>query len=315
MVPTSNRPRRASPANVKTVNTTTATPESLKIAHRSGEHNRLRCLYHWKRDGGMGQAMTAYSVPHNRKGLVVPPAWAAVPVGCSTPLIRGWGMDTEPDIPMLGITWPMGARGAMPPIGIMPALPVGAREDKGSGSLLLEVMLLKPWPVTPIIGLTLIWLRVGGWGWLTWKGLAWGAGAGAVPKISISKEKETNIHLWPESQARCFYQVIVSDKENKNTNSLWICWVKADCTSSKEGIGDRSWLRRLGDQRVQVYQCSIWTQEWLWGFSSWSTWLQIEQVRATRVAGLKGQWWASFAISYEHKPPILMISVRTTLAH
>lgn len=43
------------------------------------------------------------------------------------------------------------------------------------------------------MGLTRIWLRVGGAGWLTWKGLAWaaeaGAGAGAEPP---EQRKEIN---------------------------------------------------------------------------------------------------------------------------
>lgn len=33
------------------------------------------------------------------------------------------------------------------------------------------------------MGLTRIWLRVGGAGWLTWKGLAWDAGARAEPPV------------------------------------------------------------------------------------------------------------------------------------
>lgn len=100
-----------------------------------------------------------------------PAAWVAVPVGGSTPLISGCGIDTEAGVPMLGIIWPMGATGVMPPIGPMPTAPAGGREDKGMGSLLLWVRLPNPWPVRPIMGLTLIWLRVGGCGWFTWNGL------------------------------------------------------------------------------------------------------------------------------------------------
>lgn len=111
--------------------------------------------------------MRAYIVPHNRKGLVGPVAWVAVPVGGSTPLMSGCGIDTEAGMPMLGIIWPMGATGVMPPTGPMPTAPAGAREDKGMGSLLLCARLPKPWPERPIMGLTLIWLRVGGCGWFT----------------------------------------------------------------------------------------------------------------------------------------------------
>lgn len=71
-------------------------------------------------------------------------------------------------MPMLGI---MGARGAM---GTMVTGPTeGGMEERGRGSALR-------WdrPPKPGMGLTRIWLRVGGCGWFTWKGF-WGAGAGA----------------------------------------------------------------------------------------------------------------------------------------
>lgn len=113
---------------------------------------------------------------HKRKGLVVPvgcvPAW-----GCM--LIRGCGMDMEAGIPALipacaptpptaptpipGITWPMGAipaRGTMGCAGM---------EERATGSGML--------PKLAGMGLIRIWLRVGGAGWLTWKGFAWAAGA------------------------------------------------------------------------------------------------------------------------------------------
>lgn len=115
--------------------------------------------------------MRAYIIPHDRKGLVGPAAWAAVPVDGNTPLISGWGIDMEAGIPMSGIVWTMGAIGVMPPIGPIPTAAAGGREIKGMGSLLLWARLPNPWPVRPIMGLTLIWLRVGGCGWFTWNGL------------------------------------------------------------------------------------------------------------------------------------------------
>lgn len=115
---------------------------------------------------GFGEAN---DVPHNKKGLVVPPACVAAPVCGSPPLMSGWGMDMEAGIPMFGI-WPTGPRGAMPAMGTIETGPAGGIEDRGKGSLLLWAM-LKPCPLRPIMGLTLIWLRVGGCGWFTWKGL------------------------------------------------------------------------------------------------------------------------------------------------
>lgn len=115
--------------------------------------------------------MRAYIVPHNRKGLVGPVAWVAVPAGGRTSLMSGCGTEMETGMPMLGIIWPMGAIGVMPPIRPMPTTPAGGREDKGMGSLLLCARLPYPWPERPIMGLTLIWLRVGGCGWFTWNGL------------------------------------------------------------------------------------------------------------------------------------------------
>lgn len=119
----------------------------------------------------MGFGEAAYVVPHNKKGLVVPPACVAAPVGGSPPLMSGWGMDMDAGIPMLGIIWPTGPRGAMPVMGTMETEPAGGNEERGKGSLLLWAMLLKACPLRPIMGLTLIWLRVGGCGWFTWKGL------------------------------------------------------------------------------------------------------------------------------------------------
>lgn len=46
-------------------------------------------------------------------------------------------------------------------------------EARGIGSAML--------PKPEGIGLTRIWLRVGGTGWVTWNGFATGAGAGAAP--------------------------------------------------------------------------------------------------------------------------------------
>lgn len=92
--------------------------------------------------GGFWEA--AYVVPHNKKGLVVPPACAAAPVGGRPPLMSGWGMDMDAGIPMFGIIWPTGPRGAIPVMGTIETGPTGGIEDRGRGSLLLWAMLLKP---------------------------------------------------------------------------------------------------------------------------------------------------------------------------
>ena len=107
---------------------------------------------------------------------MVPPPWPAGPEGCMTPLMRGWGRDMEAGMPIAGIMAPMGASGAM---GTMVTGPTEGIEERGMGSALR-------WdrPPKPGMGLTRIWLRVGGCGWFTWKGF-WragdGAGAGAAP--------------------------------------------------------------------------------------------------------------------------------------
>lgn len=77
---------------------------------------------------------------------------------------------TPAPTPMPGITRPTGA---IPARGTMVGWAGTAERLMGSA------MLLKP----EGMGLIRIWLRVGGTGWLTWKGLglAWAAGAGAVP--------------------------------------------------------------------------------------------------------------------------------------
>lgn len=68
-------------------------------------------------------------------------------------------------IPMPGTAWPMGA---IPARGTMVTGWAGSEPRlMGSGML----------PKPAGIGLMRIWLRVGGAGWLTWKGLAWAAGA------------------------------------------------------------------------------------------------------------------------------------------
>lgn len=69
-----------------------------------------------------------------------------------------------PAAPNPGIPWPIGA---IPARGTM----VGwvGMVDRGSGSTML--------PKPEGMGLTRIWLRVGGTGWPTWNGLAVGAGA------------------------------------------------------------------------------------------------------------------------------------------
>lgn len=107
--------------------------------------------------------------PHKRKGLVVPagcaPAWEGM-------LIRGWGMDMDEGIPAVA---PPTAPAATPgPMGAIPArgtMVTGwpGTEGKDAGSAMA--------PKPDGIGLIRIWLRVGGAGWLTWKGLAWMAGA------------------------------------------------------------------------------------------------------------------------------------------
>lgn len=179
MVPTSGRWGRESPASGKPVNAT-ATPKCLEIAHWFVGTQPTACWYHGEQEFGeicVGFRVPAYIVPHNRKGLVVLPACAAAPVGGRPVLMSGWGM--EAGMPMFGIIWPMGPRGAIPVMGTIETGPPGGSEERGKGSLLLWIMLLKPWALMPIMGLTLIWLRVGGWGWFTWKGFTWAAGAGA----------------------------------------------------------------------------------------------------------------------------------------
>lgn len=105
------------------------------------------------------------SPPHKRKGLVVPagcdPAWGGM-------LIRGWGMDMEAGIPAFIPTPPTpipGVARAMPARGTM-VMGWADPEEMDMGSTM---------PKPEGMGLTRIWLRVGGAGWLTWKGLAWAA--------------------------------------------------------------------------------------------------------------------------------------------
>ena len=126
-----------------------------------------------------GQVVPQYS-PHKRKGLVVPvgcvPAWGGM-------LIRGWGMDMGAGIPALMPTPPAGPTpipGITRPIGAIPAtgtmvMGCAGREERAMGSATA--------PKPEGMGLTRIWLRVGGAGWLTWKGLAWAAAAGAEPPV------------------------------------------------------------------------------------------------------------------------------------
>lgn len=86
---------------------------------------------------GLGGRQAAYIVPHNKNGLVGPPACVAAFVGCNTSLMSGWGMDMG--IPMPGIIWPIGARGAIPPTGTTGTGPAGTREESGMGSLLMKL--------------------------------------------------------------------------------------------------------------------------------------------------------------------------------
>lgn len=103
-------------------------------------------------------------------------------------LIRGWGMDIEAGIPALipalapteptpipGMTRPMGA---IPARGTM-VMGWAGTEVRDMGSAMA--------PKPAGMGLTRIWLRVGGAGWLTWNGLAWAAGAGAEPPVEARK--------------------------------------------------------------------------------------------------------------------------------
>lgn len=69
-------------------------------------------------------------------------------------------------------------------------------------------------------------------------------------------------------------------------------------TSSEEGVGDWRWLCRFGDQRVQVDESSVGTEERLWSFSGRPAGY-IKQVWTHRQAGL---WWqakVSSTISWE----------------
>lgn len=102
---------------------------------------------------------------HKRKGLVGPagcvPAWGGM-------LIRGWGMDMEAGIPafipaLAPIPGMECTTGAIPAIGTM-VMGWAGTEASDMGSTMV--------PKPEGIGLTRIWLRVGGAGWVTWKGLA-----------------------------------------------------------------------------------------------------------------------------------------------
>lgn len=76
-------------------------------------------------------------------------------------------------IPMPGTAWPMGA---IPARGTI-VMGWAGREPRLMGSGML--------PKPAGMGLMRIWLRVGGAGWLTWKGLAWVAGA--APPVEAKK--------------------------------------------------------------------------------------------------------------------------------
>lgn len=112
--------------------------------------------------------------PHKRKGLVVPaacaPAWGGM-------LIRGCGMDGIPALAPIPPTVPTAMPGAMRPMGAIPARGTMATGCAGIEESAVGSMTAKP----EGMGLTRIWFRVGGAGWLTWKGLAWAAGGGAEP--------------------------------------------------------------------------------------------------------------------------------------
>lgn len=110
-------------------------------------------------------------------------------------LMRGCGMDIEagmpafipaaapiPPIPKPGTEWPMGA---IPARGTMVTGWAGSEPRlMGSG--------MPPKPAG--MGLMRIWLRVGGAGWLTWKGLAWAAGAAPPAKMQMQKCDHLKFH-------------------------------------------------------------------------------------------------------------------------
>lgn len=106
-------------------------------------------------------------------------------------LMRGWGMDMEAGMPrgtpMAGIIRPMGA---IPPRGTK-LTGWGGREERGRGSAMVGML---PKPVG--MGLTRIWFRVGGAGWLSWKGLAWAAGAGTGAEPAEARKGLTKGAGW-----------------------------------------------------------------------------------------------------------------------
>lgn len=67
--------------------------------------------------------------------------------------------------PIPGMVWPMGA------------IPARGTMVMGCAGMELRLMGSGMLPKPAGMGLIRIWLRVGGAGWLTWKGLAWAAGA------------------------------------------------------------------------------------------------------------------------------------------
>lgn len=92
--------------------------------------------------------------------------------------------------PIPGMVWPMGA------------IPARGTMVMGCAGMELRLMGSGMLPKPAGMGLIRIWLRVGGAGWLTWKGLAWAAGA-EPPAGRRDEERRRRINVTELKETLC----------------------------------------------------------------------------------------------------------------